>query len=437
MWARILDWFGFGAHGRDHGGHGHDHHGPHGHTHGVIDATIATTDRGIWAIKWSFVILAVTAALQVAVVVFSGSVALLADTIHNIADATTAIPLWIAFVLARRRPTRTFTYGLGRVEDLAGIVIVLIILASAIVAGYEAIDRLLNPQPVRFLGWLAAAGVIGFLGNEVVAVFRIRVGRQINSAALIADGYHARTDGLTSLAVVAGAVGVWLGFPLADPIIGLIITTAIFGIVWQSARSVLTRMLDGVEPGLVDEIHHAAGHVVGIDKVVEAKARWLGHKLQVDVAIAVNDGLLLAAANNIATSLKAELFAHIPALDVATVRFAEPEAEGSHHHAPDPFLVSAKLASGLLEIVDTPQGERMRLRLSRHAEGLQANVAIERPGGELERLTLSPVGGDHHYLQSPVAPTEPHEFRARLQLAAGDDSEDLSFAMAEPQGHHH
>ncbi|RWH68475.1 cation diffusion facilitator family transporter [Mesorhizobium sp.] len=442
MLTRILDWFGFGSHGHGHGGnghgrHGHDHHGTHGHTHGVIDATIATTARGIWAIKWSFVILAITAALQLAVVVFSGSVALLADTIHNIADATTAIPLWIAFVLARRRPTRTFTYGLGRVEDLAGITIVLIILASALVAGYEAIDRLFNPQPVRFLGWLAAAGVIGFLGNEAVAVFRIRVGRQINSAALIADGYHARTDGLTSLAVVAGAVGVWLGYPLADPIIGLLITLAIFGIVWQSARSVLTRMLDGVEPGMVDEVHHAADHVAGIDRVVDAKARWLGHKLHVDVEIAVNDGLLLAAANNIAASLKAELFAHIPALDVATVRFAAPGAEGGHHHAPDPFLVSGKLACGLLEIVDTPQGERMRLRLSRHAEGLRANVAIERAGGAVESLPLSPVGGDHHYLQSLVAPAEPHEFSARLQLAAGQDSEDLPFAMAEPEGHHH
>ncbi|MEW6633612.1 MAG: cation diffusion facilitator family transporter, partial [Pseudomonadota bacterium] len=380
MREKILDWFGFGSHGHDHAGHGHDHHGPHGHTHGVIDATIATTDRGIWAIKWSFVILAVTAALQIVVVVLSGSVALLADTIHNVADATTAIPLWIAFVLARRKPTKTFTYGLGRIEDLAGIVIVLIILASALVAGYEAISRLLNPQPVRFLGWLAAAGVIGFLGNEVVAVFRIRVGREINSAALIADGYHARTDGLTSLAVVAGAVGVWLGFPLADPVIGLLITVAILGIVWQSARSVLTRMLDGVEPGIVSEVHHAAEHVRGIDRLVETKARWLGHKLHVDVTIAVSDGMLLAAANNIAASLKAELFAHIPALAVATVRFAEPE-EGGHHHAPDPFLVSGKLASGLLEIVDTPHGERMRLRLSRHAEGLRANVAIERPGG--------------------------------------------------------
>ena len=185
-------------------GHDHDHGGSHGHTHGVIDPTIATTSRGIWAIKWSFVLLAITSLLQLAIVVASGSVALLADTIHNIGDAVTAIPLWIAFVLARRKPSKTFTYGLGRVEDLAGVAIVGIILFSAVFAGYEAIDRLINPQPITLIGWVAAAGVIGFLGNEAVAVFRIRVGREINSAALIADGYHARTDGLTSLAVVPG-----------------------------------------------------------------------------------------------------------------------------------------------------------------------------------------------------------------------------------------
>src|SRR5215218_8887943 len=276
MLANILDWFGFGAHGHSHGQHGHDHgshdHGPHGHTHGVIDPTIATTTRGIWAIKWSFVILAITAALQVVVVAISGSVALLADTIHNVADATTAIPLWIAFLLARRKPTATFTYGYGRVEDLAGIIIVLIILFSALVAGYEAIDRLLHPQPISQLLWVTVAGFIGFLGNEAVAVFRIRIGRQIQSAALIADGYHARTDGLTSLAVVLGAAGVWLGYPLADPIVGLLITIAIFGIVWQSSKAVLTRMLDGVDPTLVDEIRHAAAHIQGVTQVLEAKA---------------------------------------------------------------------------------------------------------------------------------------------------------------------
>jgi cation diffusion facilitator family transporter len=338
--ARILDWFGFGRHGHDHGRHdhgGHDHggHGPHGHIHGVIDATIATTDRGIWAIKWSFVILAVTAALQMFVVFLSGSVALLADTIHNIGDATTAIPLWIAFMLARRKPSPTFTYGLGRVEDLAGIVIVLIILFSAIVAGYEAIDRLINPRSISFLGWVAAAGLIGFVGNEAVAVFRIRVGREINSAALIADGYHARTDGLTSLAVVIGAVGVWLGFPLADPIVGLLITIAIFGIVWQSARSVLTRMLDGIEPGVMAEIRHAAEHVPGA-RIVEAKARWIGHRLHADIVISADETLPLSEASKITAALEDELFEHMPALAAANVRFSlgdhdHPRPHGHHH----------------------------------------------------------------------------------------------------------
>jgi cation diffusion facilitator family transporter len=436
MRTKLLDWFGFGGHDQHAHEDGHHNHGPHGHTHGVIDATIATTERGIWAIKWSFAILAITALLQIVVVAISGSVALLADTIHNVADATTAIPLWIAFVLARRKPSKTFTYGLGRVEDLAGIAIVAIILFSAIVAGYEAINRLFHPLPVTNLGWLIAAGVVGFIGNEVVAVFRIRVGRQINSAALVADGYHARTDGLTSLAVVVGAMGVWLGFPLADPIVGLLITVAIFGIVWQSARSVLTRMLDGVEPNIVDDIRHAAEHIEGIQSVSEAKARWLGHKLHIDVAVVVDDGLLLVEADDIAKRLKDELFAHLPALAIATVRTVPPVSEG-HHHAPDPFHVNGRLAKGLLQIVDTSEGERFQLRLSRHIEGVEASVDIQRPGGVAEHHQLLPVAGNHHLLQSKQAPDEPHQFEAELHLTTVGDTERLSFKMMEPDGHHH
>ena len=347
MLDKVRDWFGLGPIAFE-GGHGHDHGdgGSHGHTHGVIDPSIATTERGIWAIKWSFVILAVTAALQILVVLATGSVALLADTIHNVADATTAIPLWIAFRLAQRKPTATFTYGCGRVEDLAGIAIVLIILFSALVAAYEAISRIFHPLSITLLGWVALAGLIGFIGNEVVAVFRIRVGREINSAALIADGYHARTDGLTSLAVVVGAIGVWLGFPLADPIIGLLITIAIFGIMWPSARAVLTRMLDGVDPVMVGEIKHSAEHVKGINKVLDIKARWLGHRLHADVAILVDEALTVSQADQIADTLKHEMIAHIPALSVVNVRcqgfeyadeVAGARAAGSHHHAPNPF----------------------------------------------------------------------------------------------------
>src|SRR5215213_846435 len=215
--------------------HDHQHgHEEHGHTHGAVDPSIATSERGIWAVKWSFVGLMVTALLQVVVVVLSGSVALLSDTIHNFGDALTAVPLWIAFALARLRASRRFTFGYGRVEDLAGVVVVLIILFSAVVAGYQAIERIIHPQPVGLLWAVAAAALVGFVGNEAVAIFRIRVGRQIGSAALIADGYHARTDGWTSLAVLLGAIGVWLGYPLADPIVGLLIAAAILVIVWQS-----------------------------------------------------------------------------------------------------------------------------------------------------------------------------------------------------------
>jgi cation diffusion facilitator family transporter len=314
MLRATLSWLGFAEpvdHPHD---HGHDHHHGLSHTHGVVDPSIATTARGIWAIKWSFAILAITAAAQLVVVALSGSVALLADTIHNLGDAGTAIPLWIAFALARRPPSPRFTYGYGRVEDLAGVVIVGIILFSAIVAGWEAVDRLLHPRPIALLGWVAVAGALGFLGNEAVAVFRIRVGHEIESAALIADGYHARVDGLTSLAVVLGALGVWLGFPLADPIIGLFITAMIFGIVWQSAKAVFTRLLDGVDPHVMAELHHAAEHVPGIAGIDGARARWLGHRLHAEAEIVVDPGLPVREAAMLAEKLRAEAQRHLPAL---------------------------------------------------------------------------------------------------------------------------
>lgn len=313
-------WFGFAQPENHVHGHGHVHGGEHGHAHGAIDPTIATTERGIWAVKWSFVILAITAALQLAVVSASGSIALLADAIHNIGDSVTAIPLWIAFQLVRRKPSARFTYGLGRVEDLAGVVIVAIILFSALVALYEAINRLIHPQSITMLWAVAIAGVIGFIGNEAVAVFRLRIGRQIESAALIADGYHARTDGLTSLAVVLGAAGVWFGFPLADPIIGLIITVAIFGIVWQSTKAVFTRLLDGVDPGVIEEIKHAAGHVAAVRDVRNVRARWLGHRLTTELDIAVASGTTVQQAEAIAAEVEEAVADHLPALASAHVR---------------------------------------------------------------------------------------------------------------------
>ena len=444
MLRSFLRWLGFAsydetsAHGHTHD-HDHSAGDAHGHTHGVIDPTIATTERGIWAIKWSFVILGITAALQIAVVFLSGSVALLADAIHNVGDAATAIPLWIAFIFARRRPSPRFTYGLGRVEDLAGVVIVAIILFSALVAGYVAIDRLMHPQPIGLLGWVAAAGVVGFVGNEAVAVFRIRVGRQINSAALIADGYHARTDGLTSLAVVLGAIGVWLGFPLADPIVGLLITVAIFGIVWQSAKAVFTRMLDGVEPALLEEIRHAAGHVVAAGRVLGVRARWLGHRLTAELDVAVSGDSTVREADKISSEIEHQLLTHIPALSTAHVRVRPAGAalHAGHHHAPDPVAVKGELGEGVIEIIETPAGERLRFRAQRLAAATKVSVEIERPGGRVETLSLTPLAEDPSRLVSADPPAEPHEFDARLCLQASERREALAFRMVEPVEHTH
>jgi cation diffusion facilitator family transporter len=286
----------------------------------------------MWAVKWSFVGLFVTAALQVMVVALSGSVALLSDTIHNFGDAVTAVPLWIAFALARLGASRRFTFGYGRVEDLAGVVVVLIILFSAMVAGYQAIERLINPQPIELLGAVAAAALVGFVGNEVVAIFRIRVGRQIGSAALIADGYHARTDGWTSLAVLAGSIGVWLGYPLADPVVGLIIAVAILVIVWQSGKTVFTRLLDGVDPEVIEEIRHAAQDVPGVEEVAEVRARWLGHRLRAEVNVAVDPELSVAEGHAIAREVNHHLLHELRYLDMAVVHVDPLQELGEEHH---------------------------------------------------------------------------------------------------------
>ena len=310
----------------------HDHHGTHNHAHGTIDPALLTTQRGIWAVKWSLIGLAATAVLQVVVVFFSGSVALLADTIHNVGDATTALPLWIAFTLARRQPSRRFTYGYGRVEDVAGVIIVLTILLSAVVAGYQSVDRLLHPQPVQHLWAVVVASLIGFAGNELVAVFRIRVGKQIKSAALVADGYHARVDGLTSLGVLFGAIGVWLGYPLADPVVGLLITVAILRVVWESGKAVLTRLADGVDPEVIDEIRHAVNHTQGVHDVTDVRMRWLGHRLHAEVNLAVNPELSVAEGHAIAVEVRHQLLHHLPYLSNVTIHVDPTSHSGEEHH---------------------------------------------------------------------------------------------------------
>ena len=217
------------GHTHAHGPHGHSHAGGHGHTHGLIDPTIKRSREGLRAVGLALLILGLTAAAQVVVFALAGSVALLADLIHNFGDAATAFPLGIAFALRS-----------AKAERFAGLAVVFAIFVSACVAGWQAIDRLIDPEEVDHLAALAAAGVLGYLGNWLAAVVRTRAGRRLDSPALVADGDHARADAYVSLAVVASAAALWLGLDVADPLIGLGITLVILRITWQSWRTVRT-----------------------------------------------------------------------------------------------------------------------------------------------------------------------------------------------------
>ncbi|MDT0263905.1 cation diffusion facilitator family transporter [Jatrophihabitans lederbergiae] len=342
-------------HDHDHDAHDHEHGASvrtrivhevseflGGHSHDAADQiddaleADATGRRALWI---SLAVLATTAALQFVVVLFSGSVALLGDTAHNFADAATAFPLLASFALSRRAATSRYSYGYGRSEDLAGLFVVAAIFASSAFAGYEAIDRLLHPRDVTHLWAVAAAAVVGFAGNELVAQYRIRVGRRIGSAALVADGLHARTDGFTSLAVLVGALGVALGWKQADPIIGLLITVAILGVLRSAVRHVGTRLMDGVDPGLVDTARDAVSDVDDVVNVADLKIRWIGHTLRAEVDLDVTPDLTLLQAHELAHHAEAHLLARLPRLTAVTIHTSPAGAHprGGATAPPDPL----------------------------------------------------------------------------------------------------
>ncbi|MFI6355230.1 cation diffusion facilitator family transporter [Streptomyces sp. NPDC050743] len=350
-------------HGHHHDGHGHvhGHDRPHGggrwpkvrhqlahlvtpHSHEAldkIDSAMETSREGMRTLWLSLAVLGATTVVQAMIVAVSGSVALLGDTIHNAADALTAVPLGIAFALGRRAANRRYTYGYGRAEDLAGIAIVLTIASSSALAAYEAVDRLLHPRDVSHLWAVALAALAGFIGNEWVARFRIRTGRKIGSAALVADGLHARTDGFTSLAVLLGAGGAALGFRWADPVVGLLITAAILMVLKDAAREVYRRLMDSVDPALVDRAERALRTVEGIEHVGSVRMRWIGHSLRAETDIVVDPRLSVARAHAIAVEAEHALIHAVPRLTAATVHtdphptpgIGDPHAALSHHAA--------------------------------------------------------------------------------------------------------
>lgn len=337
-------------------GHDHDHEHGQGHRHGnaepslwsklqhlvaphshdaadsVDDALTASTE-GMRAVRISLVGLGLTAVVQLVVALTSGSVAVLADTIHNFADASTAIPLWLAFWVSRRPATPRYTYGFGRAEDLAGVFVLLMIVGSAVVAAWESFQKLLNPTPIDHLGWVAAAGLLGCVGNEWVAQYRIRVGERIGSAALVADGYHARTDGLTSLAVLIGAAGVWLGFPRADPMVGLLITLAILLVLKDASVQMWRRLMDAVDPQLIEQATAAARGADGVQDVSAIRARWIGHTIHAEALIVADSELTLRAAHDVAEDARHRMLHAVPRLTSVTVHVDPCGHEGHDHHA--------------------------------------------------------------------------------------------------------
>jgi cation diffusion facilitator family transporter len=340
--------------GYDHAGTGHDdHHGggfgalfrslvsPHDHGAPTADRVLDSTSDGIRAVFVSLALLAATAAVELAVSLPTRSVALLADTIHNFADALTALPLAVAFRMARRPRTRRYTYGFGRAEDLAALVIVVMIAGSTALAAYEAVTRLVDPHPVHGVGWVIAAAVVGFLGNELVALYRIRVGRRIGSAALVADGLHARSDGFASLAVVVGAVAVAAGAPRGDPVAGLVVTAAIAVVLAGAARSVYRRLMDSVDPDLVTQVETVLMSVPGVDGVDDVRIRWVGHELRAEIQVVSDARLSLVDSHAIAEEAHHRLLHDVPRLAEAVIHTSPREqgTRGHHtsvaHHFPD------------------------------------------------------------------------------------------------------
>jgi cation diffusion facilitator family transporter len=352
--------------GQDHGAehlhddHGHDRHDHEDHEHrggfvgrvqslfaphshdaaDSVDSALESSEKGIRAVKVSLLVLLATSGLQVVLVLVTGSVALLADTIHNFADGLTAVPLWIAFVVGRRAANKRYTYGYGRAEDLAGLFVLAMIALSSALAAWASIDRLIHPQPISNLALLAGAGVIGFAGNELVALYRIRVGKEIGSAALVADGFHARTDGLTSLAVVLGALGVFLGFPQADPIIGLLITVAILWVLKNAAVQVFARLMDAVDPALTEAVERAAAQP-GVVEVTSTRLRWIGHRIEAEAHVTVDSDLTTLQSHEIAETVRHAIFHDVPKISDVIVH-VDPcdHAEANPHRTTSRHLPS-------------------------------------------------------------------------------------------------
>ena len=319
---------------------GYSHSHDHSYASLAGDAALRDNELGIRTVKWALLALGVTTVFQVFIYVASGSVALLADTVHNLGDALNSIPLWMAFVLARRRPNKRYTYGYGRAEDVAGLLIVVSIGFSAAYILWESVQKFINPKPMDNLVWVALAAVVGFIGNEIVALLQIRVGRKIGSEAMVADGLHARTDGLTSLAVLIAVIGTILGAPILDPIIGFLIGITILFITRDAIRAMWYRLMDAVDPALIETAESIIHKHPEVQAIQRLQMRWLGHRLYAEAVLGLAPNLTMIESEHIADHISHHLYHAFPNLSEATIAVVPWNSanhafqQESEHHRP-------------------------------------------------------------------------------------------------------
>jgi cation diffusion facilitator family transporter len=339
-------------HPHEHGHHDHEHrhslietismalHLPgYGHSHGytelAADPAMRDNELGIRTVKLALLVLGITTALQIVIYVASGSVALLGDTVHNLGDALNSVPLWLAFVLARRQANKRYTYAYGRAEDVAGLLIVVSIAFSAAYILWESVQKFIHPQPIQYPGWITLAAIVGFIGNELVAVMQIRTGRAIGSAAMVADGLHARTDGFTSLAVLLAAAGVWLGVPVLDPIIGILIGIAIVFITRDAALAMWYRLMDAVDPKLIETVERIIREHEEIKAIQRLQMRWSGHRLYAEATLGLDPDLTIVQGEAITDHIAHHLYHALPTLADATIAAVpwqrQSRQESAHH----------------------------------------------------------------------------------------------------------
>jgi cation diffusion facilitator family transporter len=317
-----------------HDDHPHDHapRGSHGHTHGTINAE----PDALRVTLVSSAVLGTVAAVELAVAIVSNSAGVLADGLHNLGDLSTTIALAAAFVISRRAPTKRFPYGYHRGEDLAGLFVVLLIVASAVASGVTSIEHLIHRQQVSQFGAAVAVALLGFLGNEAVAQYKTMAGKRLGSMTLVADGQHSRVDGFASLAAAAGVLGAWAGAPILDPVAGLVLTLVIGWVAVDTARHVTARLLDEADASLVELITETAAAVPGVLSVAGATARWTGRKVRAELTLEVSPGDTVARAHALGEEVRHRLFHRVDSLADVIVHLdpagdAAAHRETSHH----------------------------------------------------------------------------------------------------------